>query len=71
MYRTVIERDGAFYLVSTVDVPLSGWETLVFPCTRDGEVTSWGEVVGRRYADETAAIGGHAAMLLDFQPQGA
>lgn len=68
MFRTVIERDGAFYLVSTTDVPLSGWETLVFPCRRDGTVTDWGELDGYRYENRREAIDGHKRFVETFEP---
>ena len=68
MFKTIIERDGAFYLVSTTDVLFSGWETLVFPCRRDGEVTDWCELDGYRYGDQQEATAGHKRFVETFRP---
>ena len=53
----VLDMDtGAYYLVSTASVMLTGLETLVFPAKSNGEVTSWGEVAGGRGMSREEAI---------------
>lgn len=66
--KTRIVRDGKHYMVSTVDTWDAGWETMVFPCTPDGDVTDYGELACQRYYGEEDATNGHAQMVLDFQP---
>lgn len=70
MFKTIIERDGAFYLVSTIkpNGPWNEWETLVFPCTREGEVTNWGELDGYRYENQQEATAGHKRFVETFRP---
>jgi len=36
------------------------FETMVFPCDKDGKVTSFGEMDSDRYSTETEALAGHA-----------
>lgn len=50
------------YIVSTVKVPMTGWETLVFPII-NGEV-DYIEVDGNRYGDsESLAYVGHLTLF--------
>lgn len=45
-----------YFIVSGVNAMFSGWEVLVFPSDKDGEVQSWAEVVGGRDIDHETAI---------------
>lgn len=40
--------DGRYFCVSGVHAMFSGWEVLVFPCDKHGNVTDWTEIVGGR-----------------------
>ena len=64
--KTVIERATGYYMVSTVDTRDAGLETLVFPCTKDGEITDYGELAGERYSTEHEAREGHFRMTKLF-----
>lgn len=53
----VLVRDGSdHYIVSSVDAPFSGFETLVFRADDNGEVTDWCEVAGGRGMSREEAI---------------
>lgn len=49
-----------FVVVSAADVPFSGPETYIFPCTADGDITDFGEMEGsyRGGLDHEAALRG-------------
>lgn len=66
-----IEREGRHFYVSTVDLRTRGddYETMVFPCTPEGQVTSWGELLCRRYDTEPEARAGHERVCAEFQPR--
>jgi hypothetical protein len=72
MLRTVIRRGDNFYMVSTSDTFDAGWETMVFPCSEAGKVTSYGELACRRYGRgdnaKADAWNGHNRMVDNFQP---
>lgn len=43
----LVEIDGYYFIVSGT-IAFTGWECLVFPANKNGEVTSWGDVAGGR-----------------------
>lgn len=54
------------YWVSTVGIPGNIWgryETMVFECDSDGNVTNWIEVDYKRYRTSEEAAAGHITML--------
>lgn len=57
--KTVITRSTGHYIVSTVDTFDAGLETMVFPCTKDGEVTDYGDLYSARYDTVEEARNGH------------
>lgn len=65
---THIEREGRRFYVSTVDLRNLGndYETMVFPCNEAGEVTSWRELLCRRYDTEAEAALGHQSVCEGF-----
>jgi hypothetical protein len=73
--KTIIYRHrhgiGQHFLVSTVYANFSppGFETMVFKCKPDGDVTDWGEVAGERYDSEQQARDGHHRMCSVFEMQ--
>lgn len=68
--KTVINRGGKTYLVSTVYAKISpvGWETMVFRCEPDGDVWNYMELAVARYDNAEAARIGHDAMVASFNP---
>ena len=51
----LVELCGKFYAVSSTHALFGGFETLVFRCDGDGNVTDWGDVAGGRgYSREEA-----------------
>jgi hypothetical protein len=66
--KTVIKIGSDHYLVSTVEVYAIGWETMVFRCDPEGEVTNWRELYGVRYRNEFDATAGHSRVCSQFEP---
>jgi len=54
--KCLVKHRGKFYVVSSVTVPHTGPETLVFPATAKGKITSFLEVAGYRGASREEAI---------------
>lgn len=68
--QAVVEREGRHYFVSTVLPPFGPrrFETMVFPCTADGQVTDWGEILVKHYSNEIDAINGHNEVQFYWHP---
>lgn len=66
--RTVIERNGKFFFVSTNDTFDRGLETMVFACDASGSVTDWGDLYSDHYDSIGAAKIGHRRVCESFQP---
>lgn len=64
--RIAINVLDTHYVVSTVElfIPLNGerYETMVFPCDNNGNVTDYHDVDCHRYETESAARDGHAVV---------
>lgn len=54
-HHTLVKLDDEFFVVSSVKA-YSGFETLVFPATPEGEVIKWLEVAGGRGMGQARAI---------------
>ena len=54
--QVLVKKGKFFFVVSSVFSPFSGFETLVFPATKTGEITSWLEVAGGRGMSQAEAI---------------
>lgn len=69
--KTFITRGENNFLVSTLFARVSphGWETMVFPCDAEGNVTDWCEAFGTQWKDETEARLGHDKTVATFQPR--
>lgn len=52
----LVKRGDDYYVVSSVRLPLTGFETLVSPADAEGEVTDWGDVAGGRGFSQAEAI---------------
>lgn len=73
--KTTIERDGRFYVVSTVLLKnLHAWlstprpyETMVFRSTADGQITDWDDLYARNYNSAEEATVGHETTVKNFQ----
>ena len=68
--QAVIEREGKHYFVSTVLPPFGPrlFETMVFSCTPDGQVTDWSEIHVKHYNNEVDAINGHNEVQFYWHP---
>ena len=49
----VVNHNGNYYYIDSVDVPYSGCETAIFHCDAKGKVTDWREVYMERHIDQT------------------
>lgn len=54
--QVLVKRGDAYFVVSSVVVPYSGFETLVFPATAEGEITDWLEVAGGKKMSREEAL---------------
>lgn len=45
-------EDGTFFYVDSAETFDAGFETMVFPCDEDGQVTSWRERYVEHYESE-------------------
>ena len=52
----LVKKGKKYFVVSGTSVISSGWEVLVFPATKDGEVTDWMQVCGGRDITHEEAI---------------
>ena len=52
----LVKKEENYFRVSSVAAMGTGFETLVFPCDAEGDVTDWGEVAGGRGMSREAAI---------------
>ena len=49
----VIQKNNRYYLADLSDTPDHGPECMIFPCTKEGKVTSWSEVFVELYRNVT------------------
>ena len=57
--QTLVKREEEYFVVSTVGLPAKnggGFETLVFPADKNGEIKDWLEVAGGRGMSQQDAI---------------
>lgn len=54
--QVLVRRGDDFFVVSSVNAPFSGPETLVFPADKHGNVTDWMQVAGGRGMSREEAI---------------
>ncbi len=57
----LVRRGEEYFAVSSTVAAYTGFETLVFPADKNGEVTSWGDVAGGRGVSREEAIAELAA----------
>jgi len=67
-FRTIINRNGKDYFVSTNDTYDHGFETMIFPCDANGKITDWGELYAKVYDSIEEATEGHKNACDSFQP---
>lgn len=56
-------RTGKYVYIDTCWTIDHGWETMVFPCDENGNVTSWSDIDCEIYAEESDADKGHTEMI--------
>ena len=67
--KTVIQRNGKFFLVSTNDTFDCGLETMIFASEPTGKVTDWQELYCDLHTTIESAITGHRLACETFQPK--
>lgn len=74
--KTLIERNGKHYLVSTVKLaswatfsPDHAYETMVFAADNEGKVTDWMDLYCDRAASEVEAQSNHDRAVTTFNPE--
>lgn len=60
---TVQEPNGNYVWIDTRYTADHGWETMVFKCDDEGNVSDWGELDWNIYDNEEEAIVGHQQMI--------
>ena len=63
--RDVIEVEGSYYVVDTHHLSQGKFETIIFPCDKDGEITNYDEVAVETYDTEKDALDNHERILKD------
>lgn len=66
--KTVVQRGGRHYVVSTADTADAGFETMVFACNAEGGSIDYTDLACERYETVKEAEKGHVAMCSEFQP---
>ena len=56
-------RTGKYVYIDTCWTIDHGWETMVFTCDKNGNVTSWVDIDVMIYATKTDADEGHTEMI--------
>lgn len=54
--QVLVKRGDEYFVVSSINAPFSGPETLAFPATAEGDVTGYLEVAGWRGATRDEVI---------------
>lgn len=66
-YKTIIERNGKYFLVSTVlTFDYGCFETMVFSCDKNGKPLSFADLLCTRYHPKQNPLVGHKAVVKDF-----
>ena len=66
-YTDVVATSNGHVYIDTTYTLDHGWETMVFPCNADGEVTDWGDLDVERYDSEEEARVGHDEMVAKWK----
>ena len=64
---TTVKTSFGYVWIDTNDTPDHGWETMVFECNENGEVTSWAELDVDIYEDYEEAKAGHEEMVSEWK----
>ena len=59
----IVELDGKFYYIDSCYTLDHGYETMIFPCDSNGNVTSWNELYVEWYDDESSMITKHGELV--------
>ena len=62
----VVEYKGNYYFVDSCYTLDHGYETMIFPCTEEGNVTNWTELYCDIYDTETEMVDAHKAIVADI-----
>ena len=63
MKDVIKTQGGEFVYISTCFTLDHGWETMVFACNDNGEVTCWADLDAEWYDTEEQASDGHKIMI--------
>lgn len=62
----VVEHKGNYYYVDSCYTLDHGYETMIFPCDENGNVTNWGELYTEWYENATEMEMRHEAIVADI-----
>ena len=62
----VVEHKGNYYFVDSCYTLDHGYETMIFPCDENGNVTNWGELYCEIYDTQSKMEDTHNAIVADI-----
>lgn len=63
----IVELNGNYYYIDSCYTMDHGYETMIFPCDSNGEVTDWGELYAEWYDSRTEMANRHKAIVADLK----
>lgn len=62
----VVEHKGNYYFVDSCYTLDHGYETMIFACDANGNVTDWSDLYCDRYLSEREMVAAHKAIVADI-----
>lgn len=66
-FTDVVEVKGNYYYVDSCCTMDHGYETMVFPCDENGDVTNWGDLYCERYNTAAEMEIGHNMTIANLE----
>lgn len=63
----IVELEGNYYYIDSCYTFDHGYETMIFPCDSNGNVTDWGELYAEWYEDRAAMEARHKEIVADLK----
>lgn len=63
----IVELDGNYYYIDSCYTLDQGYETMIFPCDSNGNVTDWGELYAEWYNTRTEMESRHKEIVADLK----
>lgn len=66
-FKNIVEFNGDHYYISSCYTLDHGYETMIFPCDDNGNVTDWSELYAEWYDSETEMEKRHNEIVADLK----